>query len=85
MAIQDDLDRIVEQLDKQSPNTLALHAYAAYKLLCSKIPKSVSNGSFEIFISDSPQYSELLEREVSKILTATIKVEEIIGVDMDVS
>jgi hypothetical protein len=78
MAMQDDLDRIMEQLDKQSPITLALHAYAAYKLLCSKMPQSVSNGSFELFIADSPQYSDLFEREVFKQLTATIKVEELI-------
>ena len=81
MSIQSDLDLAMEQMDNLSPLTLGLYAYAALKLLQGKSPKDIKNGSIDVFISDSPAYSEFLQREVTVELNARITlIEKVTGV-----
>lgn len=76
MPIQRDLDLAMEQLEELSPMTLALYAYASFKLLQKKRPQAVKDNSFSVFISDAPYYSETYQREIPQFINVAIKVEE---------
>ena len=76
MSTQRDLDLAMEQLEALPTEALELYAYAAIKLLQEKNSVSVKKGSFDVFISESPQFSEIFQREIPTFLTAKISVSE---------
>lgn len=81
MPIQRDLDLAMEQMEELSPMTLALYAYAAFKLLQKKRPQAVKEGAVGLFIADAPCYSKLYQREIPGFVSVKITVEEIIPGD----
>ena len=78
MTTQSDLDLAMEQLEDLPAEALELYAYAAIKLLQKRHPATVKQGSFDVFISESPQFVEAFQREVPMFLTAKISVSETI-------
>jgi hypothetical protein len=76
MATQNDLDRAMEQLEDLPAEALELYAYAAIKLLQERKSASAKQGSFDVCISESPQFSEAFQREIPTVLTAKISVSE---------
>jgi hypothetical protein len=76
MVGQSDLDLAMEQLEEMTPDMLSLYAYAAIKLLGEKQPDAIKDGSFDVFISDTPIYIEAFEHEVPVNMNATITVAE---------
>lgn len=78
MCIQDDLDLAMDQLNDLPAEALSLYAYAAFKLLCEKRPCEVKNGSFEVYVSSVPEYSEEFQHEVPMDMTAKVTVSEIL-------
>ena len=79
MVIQNDLDLAMEQLEDMTPDMLSLYAYAAIKLLSEKRPSAMKNGSFDVFVSDTPIYSKEFEHEVLVNMNANIAVVETVG------
>lgn len=81
MPLQDDLDRAMTELDEKSPETLAIYAYACFRLLSKKRPNAVNDGSFGLYIQDSPVYVTEFEHEMPMVLDVEFSVKEHIDGD----